>query len=154
ATGCIRKEIQGPAGISRLVVVSPDGKRVAATVFRPPGSFHLAVSDLGSGEPLFTAEGAALAYSPDGRWLAAREADGKTVALRDARTHDVAARFRGHEAEVHSAAFSPDGHLLASCSSDHTVRVWPTDGGACRVLSGHTDYVYAVAFHPDGRRLA
>src|SRR5262249_24355794 len=38
--------------------------------------------------------------------------------------------------------------------SDHTVRLWPMDGGACRVLNGHTDDVFAAAFHPDGRRLA
>jgi WD40 repeat protein len=154
ATGRIRKEIRGPAGICRMVVVSPDGGRVAATAFRPPGTFHLAVCDVGSGEPLFTAEGAALAYSPDGRWLAAREADDKTVALRDARTHEVAARFRGHEGLVNSAAFSPDGRLLATCSVDRTVRVWQTDGGACRVLRGHTDEVFAAAFHPAGTRLA
>jgi WD40 repeat protein/predicted Ser/Thr protein kinase len=154
ATGRIRGEIQRPAGICWSVVVSPDGRRVAATAFRPPGSFHLAVCDVGSGEPLFTAEGMVLAYSPDGRWLAAREADEKTVALRDARTHAVAARFRGHEAWVWSAAFSPDGRLLATCSTDRTVRVWQTDGGACRELRGHTDHVFAAAFHPGGTRLA
>ena len=35
-----------------------------------------------------------------------------------------------------------------------TVRLWPIDGGECRVLRGHTDEVYAVAYHPDGTRLA
>jgi WD40 repeat protein len=66
----------------------------------------------------------------------------------------VAGCFRGHEAEVRSAAFSPDGRLLATCSDDRTVRVWQIGGGTCRVLRGHTDHVFAVAFHPDGTRLA
>jgi WD40 repeat protein len=154
ATGRIRREIPGSDGDCRFVAVSPDGKRVAATVYRSEPKFHLAILDVDSGKSLFAAEGAALAYSSDGRWLAVREPDEKTVALWDARTHNVAARFRGHEEVVNSAAFSPDGRRLATCSADRTVRVWRVDNGEYQVLRGHTDEVFAVAFHPDGTRLA
>jgi WD40 repeat protein/serine/threonine protein kinase len=154
ATGRIRTQVQGPAGICWIVLVSPDGKRVAATARRPAGDYHLAVYDVGSAMPLFTAEGAALAYSSDGRWLAVREADEKTVTLRDARTYEVASTFRGHADGVNSAAFSPDALLLVTCSADRTVRIWQLDSRTCQVLRGHTDEVFAVAFHPDGTRLA
>ncbi len=155
ATARVRQEIPAPAGVVRFVTVSPDGRRVAATALDPQGNkHHLHVYDRASGERLFAAEGGALAYSPDGRWLAARAEDGKAVLLLDAQTHETAARFRGHRKYVESAAFSHDGRLLASCSHDRTVRLWEVGGDACRVLRGHTDEVFAAAFHPGGRRLA
>jgi len=155
ATARVRKEIQGPAGSLRFVAVRPDGRRVAATAFDPQSNkHHLQVCDLASGERFFSAEGSALAYSPDGRWLAGLAADNRTVLLFDARTHETAARFEGHEKFVHSATFSPDSRLLATCSQDSTVRLWQVGSGASRLLPGHTDEVFAVAFHKDGKRLA
>jgi WD40 repeat protein len=143
------KEIPGPGRDFRFLTISPDGKRVAACADDKP----LCVSDLTTGERLFSTEGRPLAYSPDGRWLAIVRADERIVVLLDARTHEQLAEFPGHEKLVYSAAFSPDSRLLATCSSDRTVRLWQVPSGACRVL-GHTDEVFAAAFHPGGTRLA
>jgi WD40 repeat protein len=159
ATARVGKEIPCPGSV-RSLAVGPDGRRVAVTV--QTTKIHLRVYDVASGERLFSAESPSantspaqpLAYSPDGRWLAAPAAGETAVVLLDARTHEAAATFSGHETFVISAAFSPDSRRLATCSADHTVRLWPVDGGACRVLSGHTDEVFAVAFHPGGTRLA
>ncbi len=155
ATGRVRKEIRMPAGSVRILTVSPDGRRLAVTLYDEQSDKpDLHVCDLTSGERLFSAEGGALAYSPDGRWLAVRAADDKTVLLLDARTHRTIAPFDGHEKWVNSAKFSLDSRYLASCSADRTIRLWQIESGACRVLRGHTDEVFAAAFHPDGRRLA
>uniref|UniRef100_A0A8C3K4Q2 WD repeat, SAM and U-box domain-containing protein 1 n=1 Tax=Calidris pygmaea TaxID=425635 RepID=A0A8C3K4Q2_9CHAR len=37
--------------------------------------------------------------------------------------------LRGHTYAVHCCCFSPSGHLLASCSTDGTTRVWDTRDG-------------------------
>src|SRR5207248_6175499 len=71
----------------------------------------------------------ALAYSPDGKVLAASGMTGE-VHLLDAGTGRELAVLRGHRGTVRALAFSPDGRLLASASDDTTVLLWDVKGRA------------------------
>jgi WD40 repeat protein len=105
---------------------------------------------------------AALAFSPDGHWLATGSlTDSRSLCLWDAtplsrgRPVNLEAELDGPDGYVRTVAFSPDGRRLAASGDDHIVRIW--DVPTCRLLynlQGHSSKVRDLAFSPDGRRLA
>src|SRR5262249_4322408 len=107
----------------------------------------------------------ALAFSPDGRTLASGggrdEYGGVSRGARgEGRLWDVAAgrqraELRVPKKHVYSAAFSPDGKVLATGDATRTVRLWhPATGAEQRTLRlGHTRAVLGLAFSPDGKLL-
>lgn len=62
--------------------------------------------------------------------------------------------FEGHSDWVRSASFSPDGQMLATASSDRTVRVWTLKGEPLAIFKGHSDRIESVSFSNDGKWLA
>lgn len=62
--------------------------------------------------------------------------------------------FSGHRDIVNSVSFSPDGKLIASASSDTTVKIWQPDGRLVNTLKGHQDSVIDVAFSPSDEIIA
>jgi WD40 repeat protein/uncharacterized caspase-like protein len=63
--------------------------------------------------------------------------------------------LKGHGKGVTQVAFSRDGRLLASSSSDNTIKIWDVATRAeLHTLSGHTTNIDSLDFSPDSRLLA
>jgi WD40 repeat protein len=89
-------------------------------------------------------------------FLMASSGDDRRVLLWDASTGQQIDELRHtHTATINSLAFSPDGRLLATGSSDFTVRILDIENDReLVVLNQHTNFVSAVAFSANGQLIA
>jgi WD40 repeat protein len=95
----------------------------------------------------------ALAFSPDGRTLAASQ--NGVVTLWDVATGRERTTLKGINAKVRSLSFTADGRTLATGSADRLVQLWDAGRGTeQRCLRGHLEGVTFVALSADGNTLA
>jgi RNA polymerase sigma factor (sigma-70 family) len=95
-----------------------------------------------------------LAFSRDGKLLAAGEENGKLRTI-EGETGKAIAEWDGHRASVSGVGFAADSKTLVSGSGDKTVKVWDaTEGKLLRTLAESKGPVAALAFSPDGQLFA
>ena len=158
---------------------SPDGARIAVIYF----DAHVLVLNASTGEeeadllarpgeesrcdgyaPPGARPGRAVAWSPDGRWLAAG-GDDRVVFVFDTATWQAHRHLTGHAGSVQSLAWSHDGTRLASGSGRDKVMpngpgenktfVWDVETSTVLLrLEGHTDGVLGIAWSPDDSLIA
>ncbi|MHB1424185.1 MAG: sigma-70 family RNA polymerase sigma factor [Gemmataceae bacterium] len=94
----------------------------------------------------------ALAYSPDGKKIAA-VTDGLALTLWDAATGKALCRFPNFT-QFKRLAFSPDGKMIAAADNPDCYLWDVATGKEVRRLKGHQNVVRGVAFSPDGKQVA
>jgi eukaryotic-like serine/threonine-protein kinase len=135
-----------------LLIGDVDGKvRIFTSRLEPAGSFEADTRGI-----------TAMAISPDGHFLATA-ADGRSaIRLWDTQSAASAARsgtspqpmasLEGHHGWIICLSFSRDGRLLASGSTDHSIRIWDVQAHRqIRTLLGHENHVISVQFAPDNQ---
>ena len=118
-----KRTLSGFRGWSAGVALSPDSRRVAA--WSMDGDIW--IFDVDSGDRVQTLKGQrnkwgmALAWSPDGKILAAARS---VISLWDVESGKTVRTLEGHLDFVRALAFSAEGKRLASASMDKCVKVW------------------------------
>ncbi|CAG0998338.1 partial putative serine/threonine-protein kinase PkwA, partial [Rhodocyclaceae bacterium] len=155
----------GNAGKLYAVAMSPDGTRVAVGGWtgKQGEEDSIYVFDRGSGRLLRRISGLPnvihhLAWSADGRWLAASLGGENGLRLYDAASGTEVGRDADYGGASYSVHFSPDSQRLVATSEDGRVRLYALDSGRLHRLrsiepGGGRD-PHAARFAPDGRTLA
>ncbi len=145
---------------ARSLTWSPDSRFLALS---QDGKLHLYRAD--TLEPVALPQEIAagrLAWSPDGRFLAVTRVEGtitNRIDLWQVSDWSLVRTLEGHDYSVMDMAFSPDGRLLASASTDARLRLWDVEQGTLRhdikatYQGTHPPMIFAVAFSPDGQRV-
>ncbi len=95
----------------------------------------------------------AIAYSPDGKLLAASDSNGE-IRLWSVSDGQFLLTCSGHDNWVRSIQFSPDSRYLVSSSDDRRIKLWDLQDGSCVKTIGDGIHTLGLGFSPDGRYLA
>jgi RNA polymerase sigma factor (sigma-70 family) len=172
ATGEVRRKLEPQRGRFKAAAFSPDGKLLATmhgvrTIVgnhQSEDNNRIQVWEAATGKQLFDFPAYAehfpqgpccLAFSPDGKKLAAAATASALHVWDVVRGREDQERTETHHDWVRCVAYSPDGRTLASAGSDHDIVLWDAATGRQRLrLRGHEGEVASLAFAPNGKLLA
>ncbi len=144
---------------STAIAFSPDGKMIASSGWDK----KIKSWDAATGKEISSADNPAdvvhsIDFSPDGKALVSASDDGTIQIWGIARGGiKIKETLKGHAGEVFAVAYSPDPNqkMIASGSSDKTVKIWkPDEARQGPNLIGHSDVVETIAFSPTSNIIA
>jgi WD40 repeat protein len=95
-----------------------------------------------------------LAVSNDGKFVMSGGIQEPSPRLWDFAKGTMLKQFTGHKDEIWGVAFSHDAKVVASASTDMTLKTWdPASGNNLRTFIGHKDWVRGVFFMPDQKHI-
>jgi WD40 repeat protein len=134
------------------VALSGEGRTLAVA----GGDKVVRLWELSTGRALCSFQAAGpVAFSPDGKILAANNPFRTTLYLWDAATGKLLNSSVGHTSPVDMLAVSANGTRIASGSRDGAILLWQVvPAKHLRQFAGHTDQITGLAFSQDGQVLA
>jgi WD40 repeat protein len=132
---------------------SPDGKILAATtadgikLWRFKDDRLIQVLRTPESKPLLQNP----SFSQDGQIMIAT--DRKTARVWNVKSGKLLFSLSGHTDTVNDAKFSSDNQLIATASTDHTIKIWTRNGQLLRTLEEHKAPVSSLAFSSDNKLL-
>jgi WD40 repeat protein len=157
------REFAGHADVILSVACAPNAARIASTSY----DLTCRIWDAANGELLHTlpfervSQGqdvGQVTFSPDGASIAAIAGNPALVNVWNADTGTLERTMEGHLPGIaRAAAFSPDGHVLATLADDGYLRLWNSLTGApldAIDVGGRSAWTPTGAFHPSRPRLA
>ena len=156
--GLIEKGIYTQPGVADLDLIqslrfSPDSQLLASGGYRTVKFWQRARNTHKLDLAGFESALKSLATSPDGKWAALGEDNGK-VRLFDLSNGSLARTIEGHAGAVTGVAFSADSAKLATGGQDKTFRVWNVADGQALGKVETAAPVNAVAFVVDSTQIA
>ncbi len=148
--------LRGGTGPVDAVAWSPDGKQLATTGSgisiweMPSGPKRLDLPGLQGGSVF------SLSWSPNCHRLISANSGKLDANLKiwDTALGQCLFTWNEHPSPARAAAWSPDGHWLASGNADGTVELWEAESRqAIRTLKGHSGSVSALSWRPDSQWL-
>lgn len=168
-TGAELRTFSGHANTILSVAISADGSKILTG----SGDKTAKLWDAQTGTELRTISGHAypvygVAFSPDGGKVLTGSyyqptiyddplLGDSTARLWNAATGEVIRSFNGHDLDISTVAFSPDGRKILTGSSDQTAKLWDVATGAETQTLAPFNRIYerfhAAAFSPDGSQV-
>lgn len=170
--GVLLKTLEGHTGSVESIAISPDGKTLASgsgddlTIklwSLPDGKLINTLYDYQNSDKSISA----LAFNPDGKILA--YASWNQIKIFSFLDGKLIKTLTGHTKKINTIAISPDGNVLASGSSDCTIKLWSLPDGiltrtfidtvcTCNSVGSWIEYrdhsIKSLAFSPDGKVIA